>query len=67
MTEKPQCAVVMTLTVESMKPNKLKHHFDTKHSNFDLRTNLIASRKADLIMGQAPTTKRALKITISAQ
>ena len=32
--EKRQCVICEeTLSAESMKPNKLKRHFDTKHSN----------------------------------
>ena len=32
--EKPQCVICEeTLSAESMKPNKLKRHFDTKHPN----------------------------------
>lgn len=36
--EKPQC-------VESMKPNKLKHHFDTKHLSFASKDTGYFKRK----------------------
>ncbi|XP_070599912.1 protein FAM200C-like [Erythrolamprus reginae] len=33
--EKPQCVICSkVLSAESMKPNKLKRHFDSKHANF---------------------------------
>ncbi|KAM5223135.1 zinc finger BED domain-containing protein 5-like isoform 2-T2 [Hipposideros larvatus] len=46
--EKPQCVICCeVLSAESMKPNKLKRHFDSKHPSFaDKDTNYFRS-KAD--------------------
>ena len=62
--EKPQCVICNEiLSSESMKPNKLKRHFDTKHPTFAgkdsniSRTKLMGSRKADLILEVSTNNK----------
>ncbi|XP_048351811.1 protein ZBED8-like [Sphaerodactylus townsendi] len=56
--EKPQCVICCkVLSAESMKPNKLKRHFDSKHSNFagkdtnDCRSKADGLKKARLDTG----------------
>ena len=48
--EKPQCVICRPtdiLSAESMKPNKLKRHFDTKHQNFSDKDVQYFKNKAD--------------------
>src|SRR6218665_2971171 len=69
--EKPQCVICNdVLSAESMKPNKLKCHFDTKHQNFSdkdysiLETKLMASRKADLMRETGTNSKTWLLLRL---
>src|SRR6218665_2785578 len=46
--EKPQCVICNgVLSAESMKPNKLKRHCDTKHHNFSDKDVQYFKNKAD--------------------
>src|SRR6218665_635461 len=46
--EKPQCVICNdVLSAESMKSNKLKHHFDPKHHNFSDKHVQYIKNKAD--------------------
>ena len=46
--EKPQCVICNdVLSAESMKPNKCKRHFDTKHHNFSDKDVQYFKNKAD--------------------
>src|SRR6218665_3257233 len=46
--EKPQCVICNdVLLAESMKPNKLKRHFYTKHQNFSDKDVQYFKNKAD--------------------
>ena len=46
--EKPQCVICIdVLSAESMKRNKLKGHFDTKHHNFSDKDVQYFKNKAD--------------------
>ncbi|XP_040191825.1 zinc finger BED domain-containing protein 5-like [Rana temporaria] len=46
--EKPQCIICnKVLSAESMKPNKLKRHFDTKHPSFAGKDIQYFKNKAD--------------------
>ena len=46
--EKSQCVICNdVLSEESMKPNKLKRHFDTKHQNFSDKDVQYFKNKAD--------------------
>jgi len=50
--EKPQCVICNdVLSAESMKPNKLKRHFDTKHQNFSDKNVQYFKNKADGVIG----------------
>ena len=46
--EKPQCVICNeVLSAESMKPNKLKRHFDSKHPSFADKDTQYFRCKAD--------------------
>src|SRR6218665_3272721 len=46
--EKPQCVICNDVpSAESMKPNKLKRHFDTKHQTFSDKDVQYFKNKAD--------------------
>uniref|UniRef100_A0A8C5PY01 Uncharacterized protein n=1 Tax=Leptobrachium leishanense TaxID=445787 RepID=A0A8C5PY01_9ANUR len=48
--EKPQCVICCeVLSAESMKPNKLKRHFDSKHPSFAGRDTNYFRSKADVL------------------
>lgn len=48
--EKPQCVICCeVLSAESMKPNKLKRHFDSKHLSFASRDINYFRSKADAL------------------
>ncbi|XP_040275720.1 protein ZBED8-like [Bufo bufo] len=48
--EKPQCVICCeVLSAESMKPNKLKRHFDSKHPSFAGRDTNYFRSKADAL------------------
>ena len=50
--EKPQCVICNdVLSPESIKPNKLKRHFDTKHQNFSDKNAQYFKNKADGVIG----------------
>ncbi|XP_032742843.1 protein ZBED8-like [Rattus rattus] len=47
-TERPQCVICgVVLSAESMKPNKLKRHFESKHSSFAGKDTNYFRSKAD--------------------
>ena len=46
--EKPQCVICNEImSAESMKPNKMKRHFDAKHRNFAGKDVQYFKNKAD--------------------
>ena len=46
--EKPQCVICnKIMSAESMKPNKMKRHFDAKHPNFAGKDVQYLKNKAD--------------------
>ncbi|XP_076803440.1 zinc finger BED domain-containing protein 5-like [Clavelina lepadiformis] len=48
--EKPQCVICNTImSAESMKPNKMKRHFDAKHPNFAGKDVQYFKNKADCV------------------
>ena len=52
--EKPQCVICnKIMSAESMKPNKMKHHFDAKHPNFAGKDVQYFKNKADGVKKQA--------------
>ena len=52
--EKPQCVICNEImSAESMKPNKIKRHFDAKYPNFAGKDVQYFKNKADGVKKQA--------------
>ncbi|XP_040275677.1 protein ZBED8-like [Bufo bufo] len=66
--EKPQCVICCeVLSAESMKPNKLKRHFDSKHPSFAGRdTNYFRSKADALKKARLDTGGRYYKQNVAA-
>lgn len=63
----PQCVVCLqVLSNESLKPNKLKRHLDTKHSELKNKTKEYFVRKAEEFVKQRKCFKTVLSITEKA-
>lgn len=66
--ERPQCVICgVVLSAESMKPNKLKRHFESKHSSFAGKDTSYFRSKADgLKKARLDTGSRPYKQNVAA-
>ncbi|XP_078504354.1 SCAN domain-containing protein 3-like [Lissotriton helveticus] len=64
---KPQCVVCgMTLANESLKPNKLKRHLETKHGSLVGKNTDFFARKLEDIIHQKDTVKNVVSMPTNA-
>lgn len=66
--ERPQCVICgVVLSAESMKPNKLKRHFESKHSSFAGKdTNYFRSKADGLKKARPDTGSKSNKQNVAA-